>query len=74
MLRFILSAIIVYAFWLTYQDVTSYLDEQVSIEAQLLANQEHQLDSQSGSQLNEVKRYNLIEEMSCDSNSDCGSE
>ena len=70
MLRFILSAIIVYAFWLTYQDVTSYLDEQVSTEAQLLANQEHQL----GSQLNEVKRYNLIEEMSCDSNSDCGSE
>ncbi|MCJ8302143.1 hypothetical protein [Shewanella sp.] len=74
MLRFILSAIIVYAFWLTYQDVTSYLDEQVSTEAQLLANQEHQLDSLSGSQLNEVKRYNLIEEMSCDSNSDCGSE
>lgn len=70
MLRFILSAIIVYAFWLTYQDVTSYLDEQVSTEAQLLANQEHQLDSQ----LNEVKRYNLIEDMSCDSNSDCESE
>ena len=74
MLRFILSAIIVYAFWLTYQDVTSYLDEQVSTEAQLLANQEHQLDSLSGSQLNEVKRYSLIEEMSCDSNSDCESE
>ncbi|MPY26355.1 hypothetical protein FM037_28240 [Shewanella psychropiezotolerans] len=69
MLRFILSIIIVYAFWLTYQDVTSYLDEPVPSES-LLANQEHQLDSQ----LNEVKRYNLIEELSCDSNSDCGSE
>ncbi|EDP99849.1 hypothetical protein [Shewanella benthica] len=55
MLRFILSAIIVYAFWLTYQDVTSYLDEQVSTEAQLLANQEHQLDRQSDSQLTIVK-------------------
>ena len=69
MLRFILSIIIVYAFWLTYQDVTSYLDEPVPSES-LLANQEHQLDSQ----LNEVKRYNLIEELSCDSNSECESE
>ncbi|BAI99982.1 hypothetical protein [Shewanella violacea] len=74
MFRYILSAIILYAFWLTYQDISSYLDEPVASEIQLLANQEHQRDSQSGGQLAKVKHYNLIEEMSCDSNSECNSE
>ncbi|WP_076416399.1 hypothetical protein [Shewanella sp. UCD-KL12] len=77
MLRFILSAIIIYAFWLTYQDASAYFDGESVSDSQLELAQSPVANTElviSNSLLNEASKYRVVEELSCEETASCKSE
>lgn len=80
MLRTILSVIIIYAFWLTYQDASAYFDDEsatngelVQIESKPISETHPQLNLQI-SLLDEAKKYKQGNELSCEDDDSCKSE
>ncbi len=77
MVRVILSVIIVYAFWLTYQDASAYFGDESVSDSQLELAQSSTANAElviSSGLLNEASKYRVVEEVSCEETVTCKSE